>query len=169
MKTNAHSEDVGKLWDLIKDIKFAMFTSRHDNGHLHSRPMTTQNTAEDRGAVLWFFMSRKSGPVKDLASNAEVNVAYADTGDDDFVSVSGRAHVVEDLGKKKAMWNTFAQAWFPGGVTDPDLALVAVDITHANYWEAKDNKLTQLLKIATSAVTGTPPKNMSEHGEIRMR
>ena len=32
------------LWNLIKDIKFAMFTSRHDNGHLHSRPMTTANS-----------------------------------------------------------------------------------------------------------------------------
>jgi len=31
------------LWKLIRNIRFAMFTTRHENGHLHSRPMTTQN------------------------------------------------------------------------------------------------------------------------------
>src|SRR5689334_7111462 len=41
-----------KLWDLIKDIKFAMFTTHHRNGHLHSRPMTTQNTKVDEDSSL---------------------------------------------------------------------------------------------------------------------
>ena len=60
--------DTRKLWELIGDIRFAMFTSRHGEGHLHSRPMTTQNGAEDRGGVLWFFMSRSGQPVADLAT-----------------------------------------------------------------------------------------------------
>ena len=51
------------LWDMIKDIKFAMFTTRHpQNGHLHSRPMTTQNSSIDEDRNLWFFMSRKGDP-----------------------------------------------------------------------------------------------------------
>lgn len=161
--------DTAKLWDIIKDIKFSMFTVRHGNGHLHSRPMTTQNRKDDRGAVLWFFMSHRSDSVADLRKDAEVNVTYADTGTDAYVSVSGRAHVVDEMAKKKELFNKFVEAWFPGGVTDPDLALVAVDITHADYWQAKDNQLTQIIKMATSAVTGTPPRNMGEHGEIRMR
>lgn len=84
------------------------------------------------------------------------------------MSVSGRAHVVDDMAKKSELFNKFVEAWFPGGVTDPDLALVAVDITHAEYWETKDNQLVQLFKMATAAVTGTPPKNVGERGEIRM-
>ena len=48
------------LWALIKDIRFGMFTSRHGNGHLHSRPMTTQNRAIDEDTSLWFFMSRNT-------------------------------------------------------------------------------------------------------------
>lgn len=61
------------------------------------------------------------------------------------------------------------EAWFPKGVDDPDLALVQVGITHADYWEAKDSKLTQLFKMATAAVTGRPPTDMSEHGRVDMR
>lgn len=164
-----HAQDREKLWDMIKDIKFAMFTTRHANGHLHSRPMTTQNGKIDEDASLWFFMSRRGGVVTDIEREPAVSVAYADTDADDFVSVSGEARVVDDMAKKKQLWNKMTEAWFPKGVDDPDLALVQVGITHADYWEAKDNKLTQLFKMATAAVTGKPPTDMSEHGRVDMR
>ena len=161
--------DTRKLWELIKDIKFAMFTTRHGtNGHLHSRPMTTQNGKIDEDSSLWFFMSRKGEVVSDIATEPTVNVVYADTGADDYVSVSGQARVVEDRSKKQQLWNKMNEAWFPQGVDDPDLALVQVNITHADYWEAKDSKVTQLFKMAKAAVTGKPPKDMGEHGRVRM-
>jgi hypothetical protein len=60
------------------------------------------------------------------------------------------------------------EAWFPGGVDDPDVALVEVTITHAHYWDVKENKLLQLFKMAKAAVTGKPPTGMGESGEVRM-
>ena len=157
-----------KLWDLVKDIRFAMFTTRHANGHLHSRPMTTQNSNLDEDSNLWFFMSRKGEPVADLIADPIVNVAYADTGADSYVSVSGTATVVDDMEKKQQLWSKMAEAWFPGGVDDPDLALVRVKITHANYWDVKESKIVQLYKMAKAAVTGKPPTDLGEHAEIRM-
>ena len=157
------------LWELIEDIKFAMFTTRHSNGHLHSRPLTTQNSELDEHSSLWFFVSRRSDTVADIAAQPQVNVVYADPSDDSYVSVSGDAAVVENPDKKEALWTKATEAWFPGGVTDPDLALLEVRITHANYWDVKDSKLVQLLKIAKAAVTGKPPTNLGEHGEVRMK
>ena len=157
------------LWSLIKDIRFAMFTARHHNGHLHSRPMTTQNQAIDEDSSLWFFMSRSKEPVDDLSAEPEVNVAYADPGSDRYVSVSGRAAVVDDAAKKGQLWSKMAEAWFPGGVADPDLALVQVRITHASYWDVKASKLVQMFKMAKAAITGNPPTDMGEHAEVRMR
>ena len=169
-----------RLWELIKDIRFAMFTAQHahdqdgdqDNGHggghLHSRPMTTQNKSVDRDNSLWFFMSRGSESAMDIATNAEVNISYADVGADSYVSVSGRAAVVDDLRKKEQLWSKMAEAWFPGGAGDPDLALVQVRISHAAYWDVKESKLVQLFKMAQAAVTGKPPKGMGEHAEVRM-
>ena len=157
-----------KLWDLVKDIRFAMFTTRHANGHLHSRPMTTQNSNLDEDQNLWFFMSRKGEPVADLIADPTVNVAYADTGEDSYVSVSGTAAVVEDKAKKQQLWSKMAEAWFPGGVDDPDLALVCVKISHANYWDVKESKIVQLYQMAKAVITGKPPTEMGEHAKIRM-
>ncbi len=156
-----------KLWGLIKDIKFAMFTARHDDGQLHSRPMTTQNRDNDRQNVLWFFMSRSGQPVADLVQFPEVNVAYADPDEDSYVSISGRARVVEDLERKKALWSTPAQAWFSAGPEDPDLALVEVEIVCAEYWDVKTPQFVQLLQMAKAAVTGDRPNLNADHRQLR--
>ena len=157
------------LWKLIKNIKFAMFTTRHGNGHLHARPMTTQNKGLEADESLWFFMSKAGDPVADLKTDPIVNVVYADPSEDTYVSVSGTAAIIEDAAKKQQLWSKMAQAWFPGGAADPDLALVQVQIVHANYWDVKDSKLVQLYEMAKAVVTGKPPADLGEHGEVRMR
>ncbi len=155
-----------KLFDMIKDIRFAMFTTHRPHGHLHSRPMTTQNTSIDEDDSLWFFMSRSGDTVTELQGDDQVNVSYADGGSDTYVSVSGIANVVEDPQKKKQLWTKQSAAWFKGGADDPDLALVRVQIEHADYWDVKESKLVQLYKMAAAAVTGKTPR-LGEHGTIR--
>lgn len=165
----AETDTQEKLWHIIKDIKFAMFTTQHVNGHLHSRPMTTQNRSGDEDDSLWFFMSKKSDPVDDIVAHPTVNLSYADPDADRYVSVSGEAHISNDRVKRRALWNKIAEAWFPGGVDDPDLTLVEVEIQHAHYWDVKQSKVRQLFTMAKAAVTGKPPGNMGESGEVRMR
>jgi general stress protein 26 len=157
-----------RLWQMIKDIRFSMFTTRHANGHLHARPMTTQNRSMDENASLWFFMARNSEPVIDLTADPVVNVVYANPGSDSYVSISGNAVVFEDMGLKEKLWNKMAQAWFPSGYTDPNLALVQVKIIHANYWDVQESKIVQLFQMAKAAVTGVPPKSLGEHATIHM-
>jgi len=165
----AQTVDTSKLWDMIKDIRFGMLTVRGADGRLYSRPMTTQNGEADHGGVIWFFMSRSGQPVADLTAAPDVNVAYADPDSDKYVSVSGAARLVEDPVKKKELWSPAAGAWFPGGAEDPDLALVAILVAEADYWDVKANKAVQIFKLVKAAVTGEPPADLAEHRRIRMR
>ncbi len=165
----AQTVDTSKLWDMIKDIRFGMLTVRGADGRLYSRPMTTQNGEADHGGVIWFFMSRSGQPVADLTASPDVNVAYADPDSDKYVSVSGAARIVEDPVKKKELWSPAAGAWFPGGAEDPDLALVAILVAEADYWDVKANKAVQLFKLVKAAVTGERPADLAEHRRLRMR
>ena len=162
------AETRAKLWELIRDIRFAMFTTRHDDERLYSRPLTTQNSRIDEDASLWFFMSRRADPALDLTRDPGVNIVYADPGKDRYVSITGTAAIVESRAKKAQLWSKLAEAWFPRGVEDPDLALVQVRIIHASYWDVRENKLVQLYKMAKAAFTGIPPTDLGEHAEIRM-
>src|SRR6476620_8704606 len=75
------------LWDLIKDTRFCMLSHRHEDGTLHSHPLTTQNKALDEGASLYFFVSNKTELGKRLQADGNVNLAYANPEKDTWVSI----------------------------------------------------------------------------------
>ena len=156
------------LWALIKDIKYGMLTHRHVSGMLHAHPLTTQNRSIDEGAQLYFFISRSSELAERLQQDGNVNVSYADPGDDSYVSLSGQAVIVEDQAKKEELWSPVARAWFPAGVNDPDLALLAVHIHHAEYWDVKESRMVQLARMAKAAILGELPRKVGEHKELHI-
>ena len=152
------------LWDLIKDTRFCMLAHRHADGSLHSHPLTMQNKALDEGASVYFFVSARTEVGQRLRADGNVNLAFANVKDDTWVSISGRASVLDDAQKKKDLFGTIDKAWFDGP-DDPNLELVEVKIVDAEYWNIKENKLLQLLKMGTAAATGKRP-NMGEHAEL---
>ena len=85
-----NSSDQQKLWDMIKDIKFGMFTHRHSDGRLHSVPLTTQNRSLDEASTLYFFVSRKSELTQHIDQDMHVNVTYTNASDDRYVQCPAR-------------------------------------------------------------------------------
>ncbi|HZF82586.1 MAG TPA: pyridoxamine 5'-phosphate oxidase family protein, partial [Burkholderiaceae bacterium] len=95
-----------------------------------------------------------------------VNVAYANPDDDSYVSVAGRAALVDDDALKRALFNSAAKAWFPAGADDPNLGLLAVRIESAEFWDVTESKVSQLLKIARAALTGDGRPQLGEHKKV---
>ncbi|QNK73638.1 pyridoxamine 5'-phosphate oxidase family protein [Variovorax sp. PAMC28562] len=162
--TNEHD----KLFDLIKDTRFGMLTHRHSDGQLHSHPLTTQNKKVDEASTLYFFVPKDGDIARHVASDGSVNVAYANTDADSYVSVTGQASLLEDQAKKNELFNPAAKAWFPKGPTDPNVGLLAVKILDAEYWDVTDSKMVQLFKIAKAAMTGEPLKDLGEHKKLNV-
>jgi general stress protein 26 len=157
------------LWGLIKDTRFCMLSHRHADGTLHAHPLTTQNQDLGEDGCLYFFVSRSTEVGQRLQQDGNVNLAYANPDQDTWVSVTGRARVLEDMAKKKELFNPMAKAWFPDGPEDPDMELVEVRIDEAEYWNVKQNKLLQLLKMGKAAATGTRPQDLGEHQEVHFQ
>ena len=157
------------LWDLIKDTRFCMLSHRHGDGSLHAHPLTTQNKTLEADGCLYFFVSRSTEVGQRLQQDGNVNLAYANPDKDTWVSVTGTARVLEDMARKKELFNPAAKAWFPNGPEDPDMELVEVKIDEAEYWNVKENKLLQMLKMGKAAVTGTRPQQMGEHREVHFQ
>lgn len=154
------TEEQQELWERIESVRTAMMTTTEPDGSLRSRPMWTQGDEFD--GSLWFFTSDEAPKVDELDRNPQVCLNYGAPDKDLYLSVSGRAELVRDEAKAKELWNTFAQAWFPGGVDDPHLALLRVDVEQAQYWEDKKPKVLQFAEIVLGAVTGRPPKSGEE-------
>jgi general stress protein 26 len=166
MKTPSRQapDSIKKLGELIHSIQFAMLTSTHADGSMHSRPMTTQQVEFD--GTLWFFSGLNSEKVQELQANPQVNVSYSAPDDQRYVSVSGRAHVSRDRARMEELWNPLFKAWFPKGLDDPDICLLRVDVTHAEYWDSPSSKMVQLAGFIKSVVTGQRLEKPGEHEEL---
>lgn len=165
METLSRENAIPELARKIEGIRFAMFTTRASDGHLHSRPMTTQEAEFD--GDLWFFTSVQQELVEELEADPAVNVAYADDGKGLWVSMMGQARVTRDGAKMKELYNAAVKAYFPGGLEDPDLRLIKVEVDQAEYWEAPHSKAARLFSLAKAAATGTRDRQ-GEHGKVNL-
>ena len=161
-----HDQDVEKLAKLIKGIKFAMLSTALPNGTIHSRPMATQNAPFD--GTLWFFTYADSGKVHELRNDQHVNLSYAEPSDDRYVSISGRATVVRDRKKAEELWTELHRAWFPDGLDDPNLALLRVDVSDAEYWDSPSSKMVQIAGFVKALVTGRPATDAGENRKVHL-
>ncbi|HYG98266.1 MAG TPA: pyridoxamine 5'-phosphate oxidase family protein [Terriglobales bacterium] len=157
------AEAIKKLNHLIKDIKFAMLTTAQPDGQLRSRPMATQETDQDGN--LWFFTGASSPKVSEIREHQEVNISYASPEEQRYVSVSGAAEVVRDMQKMRDLWNPVYRAYFPKGLDDPDLTLLKVRISEAEYWDSPSSRMVQIAGFVRAVVTGQRSP-IGEHGKL---
>jgi general stress protein 26 len=153
MKTEevAHP-DLKKIQELIDEIKVGMITTMESNGDHRSRPMQTQKF--DANGCLWFFTSEHSPKIDELRQHPNVNVSYADTGSQSYVSITGTASVVDDPHQKQELWSPVLKAWFPKGLEDPELTLLKIQIKEAEYWDGSSSRMVQGFNIAKALFSG---------------
>lgn len=145
-------EAITKLYELIKDIDFAMMTTVDTDGVLRSRPMSTQETESDD--ALWFFTSDKTHKTEEIEKDNRVNLSYASPNDNAYVSVSGTAEIVRDKAKMEELWNPILKAWFPDGLETPGICLLKVTAEQAEYWDSSNSKIVQIVGFVKAVVTG---------------
>lgn len=146
------AHDVPVFVDLVDGMRMCMFATIDDDGTILNRPMAVQQVDED--GTVWFFAFADSPKLDQLAARPAVNLAFVDG--DRFVSVSGTAHLVDDVAKKRALWNPFAKAWFQSEPDDPAVALIRVDPSGGEYWDSP-GKPAQVIGLVKSLTVGGAP------------
>lgn len=159
------AEARAKLGELIDSIDIAMLTTVTPEEDLHARPMATLRFDREAGH-LWFFTSDDSPKVNDIYHDRRVGLTYAEPDDQRYVSVAGRAMIVEDATLAEEMWTPMAKIWFPQGPTDPRLVLLRVDVESAQYWDSPSSKMVALWGFAKQAVTGKPPRDLGDNEKV---
>lgn len=139
-------EEMETLRELIKGVDTAMLTTLTEEG-LISRPMKTQEVEFD--GDLWFFTKKETDKYKEILHEQEVNVAYAGKS---YVSVRGRAEIVEDLDKKKELWSKAYEKVLQTSYDNPDIVLIKVKAETAEYWET--GNFTKRIAFLYKRMTG---------------
>lgn len=148
---SGHDEGVRTVAELISGEEVAMLTTRAPDGTLTSRPMALQQIEFD--GDLWFLTERSSPPVAHVAADPQVNVSVA--GSTSWVSLTGSARVVDDTARVRELWNPVVDAWFDGGPESPEIVLLHVEASSAEYWTTgPGGRVATLVELVRAKVTG---------------
>lgn len=142
------------LRPLLQQLEYAMMTTQTNEGVLTSRPVQTLQV-DDEGAF-WFFTSIISKKVAAIRENNRVNLAYANSTEKIFFSVSGRAEVLRDRHKAAEMWSAAQLVFFPQGQDDPQLALLKVIPEQIHYWNGNESIVGLAVKFGKAILGGRP-------------
>jgi len=127
------------MWDKMAQSPFLM-VGLTGSGQ-HSEPMTAQ-LDPDQVDTLFFF----AGKDNRLAEGGSAMAQFVSKGHDFFACLAGEVRQDNDPALIDKLWNNQVDAWFPGGKSDPNLALLRFDVSSAELWET-DVSLTGRLKM----------------------
>jgi general stress protein 26 len=159
------NDAVDRVWDIIDEVSICMVTTIAAQG-LRSRPM---HALADRDAdCIWFITDTRGAKEEEIAANPRVCLAFADVGDNTYLSVTGRAVMMRNAALAQDLWSGEAQAWWPDGPADPSVRVLRVIPEQAEYWDRRGNSMVVALKLAAARLTGQRP-DLDQGKKVQLR
>lgn len=157
-------ENREKLWELIKDVRFAMISHQTET---HAQPMTMLNSERmDEDQNVYFILKDTNDIVQAVeAGRNQLGLAFSKPSDDIYVSISAHGEISTDRALIDKLWNPWAENWFDGK-DDPSVRVLVAKAVSAEYWNVTDNKVTHLLKVLKGNITGKTEEPDSEHKRL---
>lgn len=143
---------VKKIREIAESARTCLFGTIHNPPLLEVRPMAVQSV--DDAASIWFLSGRRSDKNEHVADDPRVQLFFANTGASEYLTLQGTAVIHDDRPTREKHWSAIAKTWFPGGIDDPELTVLEVQVTDGHYWDTKHGKMISLMKIAVGAITG---------------
>lgn len=141
-----------KISELVKETDICMFCTNLTESPLSTRPMSTQGVDED--GTIWFFSDRNSHKDHEIKADNRVQLIYADTSKQHYLTLFGRAEEQRDQAKIDALWTPIVKTWWQGGKDDPNLMLIKFTPEEGYYWDTKHGKMVSFAKMLASVVVG---------------
>ena len=169
------SQGEARVWELMEKIGFCMLSSLDvpegrastsagtDDLLIRSRPMAAHVSREEN--CVYFLTDADSAKDEDIAARPQVNLAFADTSKQSYVSLTGRAAVSNDREKIRELFSTPAKAWWDSP-EDPSIRVLKVTPHDAQYWDSPGT-VRSYIKMAAAAVSDTRP-DLGDHEKVDM-
>ncbi|CAM5767543.1 pyridoxamine 5'-phosphate oxidase family protein [Bosea minatitlanensis] len=156
--------DQDRVWDLVDSIKFAMLVTHDGDGDgLRARPMHANARREDD--AIYFLTDRRDQKDDEIRLNDAVCLAFADPSDQRYLSIGGVATLLDDRALVKSLWAA-ADKLFWDSPDDPDIRVLRVRPTSAEYWDSP-GKIVTSVKMAAAALTGAKPQ-LGDHRKVSL-
>ncbi len=131
-----------QIAEKMRDIDFAILTTRTDNGAVAGRPMSNNRNVDYDGDS-YFFALDDTRTVADIRRDANVGLGYQSKSGmlgmkPFFITIEGRAELIQDRGRFAERWSKDLDGWFEQGIDTPGLVMIKVAAERLHYWDGHD-------------------------------
>jgi general stress protein 26 len=147
-----------RVWDIIEKVGVGMLTTRFAGG-LRARPLEPR---PDRAEGVIYFVTDVRGAKDDeIEAAPEVCLVVIDHKDKAYLSITGRASVVDDHAKAAVIWKKTDNMWWKGP-DDPNVRVLRLVPERAELWDGPSNSAAAAFEFAKARLTGKKP-NLGEN------
>ena len=123
----------------MRDIDFAILSTRTDEGAIAGRPMSNNRQVDFNGDS-YFFTLDSTRTVADIRREPQVGLGYQGKSGalgmkPFFITLEGRAELIQDKAQFAEHWTKDLDAWFKEGIDTPGLTLIKVRASRLHYWD----------------------------------
>jgi general stress protein 26 len=138
-ETPVAEKSIAELAEKMKDIDFAVLSTRTEGGAIAARPMSNNREVEFDGSS-YFFTCDEARTVSDIRRDPQVGLSYqAKSGmlgmRPFFLTLEGRAELIKDKASFAEHWTKDLDRWFEQGIDTPGLTLIKVSAERMHYWD----------------------------------
>jgi general stress protein 26 len=156
---------VAEVLDLLHDFGTVMLSTLTADHAIRSRPMAVQKPGGVSDCDLWLVTSLDSPKTGEIAADESVCVCAYKNGK--YLSISATARVLRDPALVKRLWQPDWKVWFPNGAEDPTIAILALRINRAEYFNPEGGlprilfeQVKAFFKGESAASALPPPKRI---------
>lgn len=158
-------DSIDRIWDIIEKVSVGMLTTQFVGG-LRARPLEAR---PDRNAgVIFFVTDIHSSKEDEIEAAPDIGLVFIDPRSKAYLSITGRACVMRDVEKTRAVWRKTDGVWWPGGPSDPDVCLLRIEPLTAELWDGPASAAVTAFEFAKARLTGEEP-NLGEHRKVSVK
>ena len=136
----------------MRDIDFAMLSTRTRGGAIGARPMSTNRDVDYDGDSV-FFAEESALMISDIEGDAKVGLSFQGKSGlfgqrPFFVAIEGEAELIRDKASFEKHWTKDLDRYFPQGADTPGIVLIKVHAQRAHYWDGDDEGELNLARAA---------------------
>ena|SRR5947207_15252232 len=115
--------------ETIAAVPICWLATRSLEGGTNARAVNSSGGAP--GSDKWtrrFLVRRNSRKIADIRAAPLVTLAYQDSSGDRWVTLGGRATIIDDLAEVRTLWPSAMDPHFPPGFADANMVVIRVDV-----------------------------------------
>ena len=118
--------------ETVNAVPTCLAITMDSNGDANARAINTSKLTDEW--TVRFMTDRRTRKVGEIARTGRMTLVYHHQVGGAYVTLVGRASIIDDVAVKQAIWQPASFKWHPGGPTDPNVVLIEFVAERIETW-----------------------------------